>query len=115
MARGASWKKREGQRSRARESGRTRRRRRIAEEAEGSRRFQKQLELPRLVASGERGGGSWIGGEEGEFNYLPLLRLAIVQIPLLGLHLTICHWREKINVYSVAAHNVYSVAAHKIF
>lgn len=69
VARGASWKKREGQRSRARESGRTRRRRRIAEEAEGSRRFQKQLELPRLVASGERGGGSWIGGEERGFGF----------------------------------------------
>ena len=41
----------------------------------------------------------------GEFNYLPLLDLTIIQIPLLGLHLIICHWREIISgLFTTFAH-----------
>ncbi len=33
----------------------------------------------------------------GEFNYLPLLGLPLIQISLLGLRLIICYWREMIS------------------
>ena len=47
----------------------------------------------------------------GEFNYLPLLGLSIIQMPLLGSRLIICHWREVIS--SLFATFAY-VASHRV-